>query len=160
MPRSDLVLFVTSVDRPFTESRRAFLELIREWGKRSWSYSTRSTSWKKILRSLYRSSASSRENVRGLLGFEPEVLPVLRGLRCGAGRRMPRMLAKSRIKALEAYIVDRLDEGQVRLKLLNPLGVGLHLTKYLDVVDGADGTATGRLRRDGQHHAAACGLPR
>jgi len=34
MPRSDLVLFVTSVDRPFTESERAFLELIREWGKK------------------------------------------------------------------------------------------------------------------------------
>src|SRR5919112_1665969 len=33
VPRSDLVLFVTSVDRPFTESERAFLETIREWGK-------------------------------------------------------------------------------------------------------------------------------
>lgn len=33
LPRSDLVLFVTSVDRPFTESERAFLALIREWGK-------------------------------------------------------------------------------------------------------------------------------
>ncbi len=29
VPRSDLVLFVTSADRPFSESERAFLELIR-----------------------------------------------------------------------------------------------------------------------------------
>ena len=29
IPRSDLILFVTSVDRPFTESERAFMERIR-----------------------------------------------------------------------------------------------------------------------------------
>src|SRR5215211_3507816 len=34
IPRSDLVLFVTSTDRPFTESERGFLEQIREWGKK------------------------------------------------------------------------------------------------------------------------------
>jgi hypothetical protein len=28
------VLFVTSADRPFTESERAFLETIRDWGKK------------------------------------------------------------------------------------------------------------------------------
>src|SRR6185295_10901894 len=34
VPRSDLVLFVTSADRPFTESERAFLEGIRDCGKK------------------------------------------------------------------------------------------------------------------------------
>src|SRR6185295_1253419 len=34
VPRSDLVLFITSADRPFTESERAFLEAIRDWGKK------------------------------------------------------------------------------------------------------------------------------
>ena len=34
MPRSDLVLFVTSADRPFSESERAFLQQIRDWGKK------------------------------------------------------------------------------------------------------------------------------
>ena len=34
LPRADLVLFVTSADRPYTESERAFLEAIREWGKK------------------------------------------------------------------------------------------------------------------------------
>ena len=33
VPRSDLVLFITSVDRPFTESERSFLK-IRDWGKK------------------------------------------------------------------------------------------------------------------------------
>ena len=35
VPRSDLVLFVTSADRPFTQSERDFLESIKEWGKKT-----------------------------------------------------------------------------------------------------------------------------
>src|SRR5687767_7445323 len=34
IPRADLVLFVTSIDRPLSESERRFLEYIREWGKK------------------------------------------------------------------------------------------------------------------------------
>ena len=34
MPRSDLVLFVMSADRPFTESEVKFLRYIRQWGKK------------------------------------------------------------------------------------------------------------------------------
>ena len=34
VPRADLVLFVTSADRPFTETERVFLETIRDWGKK------------------------------------------------------------------------------------------------------------------------------
>src|SRR5215204_3273735 len=34
VPRSDLVLFVTSADRPFTETERAFLDQVRGWGKK------------------------------------------------------------------------------------------------------------------------------
>lgn len=33
-PRSDFVLFVTSADRPYTESERQFLGSIRDWGKK------------------------------------------------------------------------------------------------------------------------------
>src|ERR671910_581997 len=33
VPRADLVLFVTSADRPFTESERELLAAIGEWGK-------------------------------------------------------------------------------------------------------------------------------
>ncbi len=34
VPRSDLVLFVTSADRPMTQSERVFLEGILTWGKK------------------------------------------------------------------------------------------------------------------------------
>lgn len=33
LPRADLLLFLTSADRPFTESERQFLELARRWGR-------------------------------------------------------------------------------------------------------------------------------
>lgn len=33
-PRSDFVLFVTSADRPYSESERLFLDSIRNWGKK------------------------------------------------------------------------------------------------------------------------------
>ncbi len=35
VPRSSLVVFVTSAERPFTESARQFLGHIREWGKKA-----------------------------------------------------------------------------------------------------------------------------
>ena len=34
VPRADLVLFVMSADRPFTESEVTFLKYIRQWGKK------------------------------------------------------------------------------------------------------------------------------
>lgn len=34
LPRADLILFVTSADRPFTQSEADFLRLIRAWGKK------------------------------------------------------------------------------------------------------------------------------
>ena len=34
VPRSDAVLFVTSTERPFSESERAFMARIRQWGKK------------------------------------------------------------------------------------------------------------------------------
>lgn len=138
VPRSDLVLFVTSVDRPFTESERAFLELIREWGKKIVVVLNKID----ILEDPAELDAIERfvkENVQTLLGFAPEVLPVSARLALRAKQAQDSaLLTKSRIEALEDYIVDRLDEKErVRLKLLNPLGVGLHLTgKYLQVVDG------------------------
>lgn len=137
LPRSDLVLFITSVDRPFTESERAFLALIREWGKKVVVVLNKID----ILETdgdLARIEQFIEENAQKLLGFMPEVIPVsardaLHGKQIGD----PMLIAGSRIDELESYIGSRLDEkARVHLKLLNPLGVGLHLTrKYLQVTD-------------------------
>src|SRR5215210_191301 len=45
VPSSDLVLFVTSAERPLTESERGYLSSSATGGRRSCSSSTRLTSW-------------------------------------------------------------------------------------------------------------------
>jgi small GTP-binding protein len=140
IPRSDLVLFVTSADRPFTESERAFLDMIQEWGK-------------KIVIVLNKVDLLDeheteqvvtfiRENARDLLGFTPEVFPVsarrAQQARMGQSNgRSDELWQQSRFEGVERYIVETLDEEErVRLKLMSPLGVGQHLTdKYLKVIE-------------------------
>ena len=141
VPRSDMVLFVTSADRPFTESERAFLERIRGWGKKVVVIVNKID----ILDSpedVAQIEAFIAENARVLLGLAPEIFPVsarnaLRAKQTETPGDSDSLMADSRFEALEGYILATLDEeGRVRLKLLNPLGVGLHLEeKYLDVID-------------------------
>ena len=139
VPRSDLVLFVTSADRPFTESEREFMATIREWGKKIVVILNKVD--------LLRTDTARdqvvgfvRDSIERLLGFSPEVFPVSALLAQQAkalGDRNPeereRLWAESRYPALERYIVESLDEeGRVRLKLLNPLGIAERLTdRYL-----------------------------
>ena len=127
VPRSDLVLFVSSADRPFTESERAFLQAIREWGKKVVVVVNKID----ILDSDAQVSevvAFVADRAKALLGFSPEVFPVSARLaqRAKAGERAA--LRPSRFEALERYVSATLDAAErLRLKLLNPLGVGLHL---------------------------------
>ncbi|HXV65498.1 MAG TPA: dynamin family protein [Vicinamibacteria bacterium] len=136
LPRADLVLFVTSADRPFTESERAFLESIRNWGK-------------KIVLVVNKidvlEDSRQIDEVEGfvsaqgakLLGGSPEVFPVSARLALRAKQaKNDELLTASRFAALEAHIARTLDERErVRLKLLNPLGVaGALVEKYLGVV--------------------------
>ena len=142
VPRSDLVLFVTSADRPFTESERAFLEQIREWGKKivfvvnKVDILTRPDERAEVLRYV-------EENATGLLGETPQLFAVsarqaleARGAdgdtaepADGAGEQL---WEQSGFGAMEDYLLNTLDqEERVRLKLLNPLNVGLRLaSKY------------------------------
>jgi small GTP-binding protein len=138
VPRSDMVLFVTSADRPFTESERAFLQGIREWGKKVVVVLNKID----ILESeedVRRVVTFIAENARSLLGFTPEIFPVAARLAMRAKDSGDKeMLARSRFEELERSIVSTLDEKErVRLKLLNPLGVAEHLAgQYSTVTEG------------------------
>ena len=136
VPRSDLVLFITSADRPFTESERAFLERIRDWGKKVVIVINKID----ILQNeedLAQVEHFIAENSQRLLGITPEIFPVSsrNALRAKTGE--PALWDESRFEPLENYIHDTLDESsRLRLKFLNPLGVGMHLVdRYLGVVD-------------------------
>lgn len=141
VPRSDLVLFVTSSDRPFTESERQFLERIREWGKKVVLVLNKIdlVAGEAELQQIIQFIA---DNARVLLGFAPEIFPVSARLAKRAkelpeGPEREEMWAASRFGALERYVYDTLDEaGRVRLKLLSPLGVADRLSaRYLETAD-------------------------
>ena len=135
IPRADLVLFVTSTDRPFTESERAFLELIHDWGKKVVIIVNKID----LLENLDELDQVLRfitENALTLLGITPEIFPVSARLAQRAKQGEPNLWAPSQFEALERYIHDTLDEiSRIRLKLFNPLGVGLHqVGNYLSLV--------------------------
>jgi len=136
VPRSDLVLFITSTDRPFTESERAFLERIREWGKKVVVVLNK-TDLFQTEEELTEVQRFIAENMRALFGITPEIFPVSSRLALRAKLGEPSLWQVSRFEALENYVKDTLDEsGRLRLKFLNPLGVGKHLAeKYLEVID-------------------------
>jgi small GTP-binding protein len=128
VPRSDLVLFVTSAERPLTESERGYLELIRDWGK-------------KILLVINKADLLADEEkreevrsfvdsgIRSALGLTPPIFFVsslLARKAKGATNAMERdaLMQASGFAELEDYVTDLLDEeGRVRLKMESPLGV-------------------------------------
>jgi hypothetical protein len=123
VPRSDLVLFVTSADRPFTETERAFLQTIRDWGKQVVVVVNKID----ILESDDDVASVVRfveDGVRTLLGMSPPVFPVSVRLARRGRAGDASALAASRFDALERHIHLTLDQVErVRLKLASPLGV-------------------------------------
>ena len=150
VPRSDLVLFVTSADRPFTESERVFLERIRNWGKKVVIVLNKidilegEADVEKVVGFI-------TEHAKNLLGFVPEVFPLSARLALQAkttddGAEKDRLWEASRFAPLERYILETLDqESRIRLKLLNPLGVAERLAgQYWEAVN----ERLGLLRED------------
>ena len=129
IPRADLVLFVTSADRPFSESEREFLERIREWGKKIVFIVNKVD----ILAGPAEQAevlAYVRDNAAGLLGEAPQVFPVsARRAVQARTENEPELWEQSGFDAVEEYLLRTLDqEERIRLKLLNPLNVGLRLS--------------------------------
>ncbi len=135
VPRADLVLFVTSADRPFTESERVFLELIASWGKKvvmvvnKIDILTDPSEQDKVIEYV-------RENARKVLGVKSEVFGV--SARQALKARLEHdevAYAASGIKPLEDVIAERLGSERLKLKLSTPLGVANHTsTAYTEVI--------------------------
>ena len=124
LPRADLVLFVSSADRPYAESERAFLEAIREWGKKVVLVLNKAD----LLESpgdVAKVVDFVREQAAKTLGTEPEVFPVsAREAQRARERGDAEGLGTSGLPAFEAKVTATLDDGErFRLKLQNPLGV-------------------------------------
>ncbi|MFN2302897.1 MAG: dynamin family protein, partial [Anaerolineales bacterium] len=132
VPRADLVLFITSVDRPFTESERVFMGEIRDWGKKVVIVLNK-VDLLQDETELQQVETFVRENALALLGVAPEIFSVSARLALRAKTGEPYLWQDSRFEALENYIQETLDQGtQLKLKFLNPLGVSSHLVEKID----------------------------
>jgi small GTP-binding protein len=132
VPRSDMVIFVTSSDRPFTESERDFLENIRQWGKKIVVVINKVD----ILETPQATDevlGFVRDQVSRLLEFEPDLFPL--------SARYAKQAPEEDATAAYSYMVDGFiqfrdylretlnEEGRLRLKLLSPLGVSLKISR-------------------------------
>ncbi|MRR29325.1 GTP-binding protein, partial [bacterium] len=128
VPRSDLVLFITSADRPMTESESQFLDRILAWGKKIVFVLNKAD--------ILESEAAVAEvrnfvanHATAVLGSLPELFVVSARLAQRSWSeldetRRDQLRQASNIEALEDYISHTLDDAaRLRLKFLNPIGV-------------------------------------
>ena len=102
MPRADFVLFVTSADRPFTETERAFIESIRGWGKKivivvnKVDIFERESELDEVLAFV------ARRRRRRLLGIAPAIFPVSARLAARAKQGEPRPVGGEPVRGARA----------------------------------------------------------
>ena len=151
VPRADLVLFVTSADRPFTESERQFLELIRSWGKKVVVIVNKidilePDEQDKVLEFV---RAHAAETLQETLGGSPQVFGVAaRGAFRARQAGDDAALDESGIPELERFISTTLgSEARLKLKLSTPLGVAQRLAeRYEGVTERELGLLAGDRR--------------
>jgi small GTP-binding protein len=132
VPRSDLVLFITSADHPLTESERQFLERILTWGKKVVFVLNKVD--------IFEDDAALQEvrdfiltHTTRILGDQPQLYPVSAKLAQRAQSepdpdQRARLRSASRLDDLEQFISATLDDTtRLQLKFNNPLGVADHL---------------------------------
>ena len=121
IPRSDLVLFITSVDRPFTESERIFLETIRNWGKKIAILMNKMD----ILNSEEDKDEVMdfvKKNATQLLGVEPRIFLI--SARDALKHKLQFNQPDPYLSKVESFIESTLNpDEQIPIKLNNPLGV-------------------------------------
>ena len=137
LPRADLVLFLTSADRPFTESERQFLELVKRWGRAVIMV---------VNKADLLETPDAREQVRAF---------VESGARATLGLTPPVYLVSARSEqrggdagfgALRGVLRGRLSETErTRLKLASPLGV---VAELLGAELGRAAAARATLKND------------
>jgi small GTP-binding protein len=148
VPRADLILFVTSADRPFSESERAFMERIRAWSKKVVIVLNKID----LLGSEHELEDQLRfvrQGAERLLGFSPEVFAVSARLAQAAYDEVDpdqRIAARqaSRFDTLESFINATLDDaGRLAMKLATPLGVAERISRqYLAAAEAKLSTLT------------------
>lgn len=139
IPRADLILFITSFDRPLSESERHFLSFIREsWGKRLIFILNKVDLANPDSRELEQVLDYLQKSTLDLLGFEPRIFPVSAELAYAAKTtdsdpEQKRLYELSRFGPLESFLNKSLTGSeQLALKLSAPLDTAAKLLTGLE----------------------------
>ena len=152
VPRSDMVLFVTSCDRAFTESERTFLDRVRQYNKKVVVVLSKIDALEDPDKELPLILNFVSEQTKRLFGFVPQIFPVSSrmALRAKIAASKDTSLdtpakrehaleqladwKQSKFGPLESYILHTLNaKERGKLKLQNPLGIAAHyIKKYQD----------------------------
>lgn len=128
IPKADLTLFITSIDRPFSESEHQFLNYVNaRWRKKVIFILTKIDTHPEA--DVAPVVEFIQDNCRKFYDFEPRVFPVSARLADEAAKSGDRaLLAKSGLPALEEFLASSLAEQErVQLKLTSPVEAGLAL---------------------------------
>ncbi len=142
VPRSDLVLFTTSADRPLTESERQFLKRILAWGKKVVFVLNKADIFEDEA-ALQEAQDFILKHTAAILGDTPELFPVSarlaqRALAEPDEDQRQKMRVSSRLEDLEKYITSTLDDDtRLLLKFQNPLGVADNLIMQAEQLNRA-----------------------
>jgi len=136
VPRSDLVLFTTSADRPMTESERQFLERILSWGKKVVFVLNKIDIFENEA-ALQETKNYILKHASSVLKEAPNLFPVSarfaqRALIENDETERQKLVASSHLDELEHYIDATLDDTtKLLLKFQNPLGVADNLLEQV-----------------------------
>lgn len=128
IPRADLILFVTSIDRPYTQTEQDFLRLISERWRKKIIFVLNKIDIKEE-NEILEVEHYVRENCKSDFGFEPQIFPVSPKL-AYKGREAgdDDMWERSRLQAVIDYIFETLTErDKLELKLLSPITAAQHI---------------------------------
>jgi small GTP-binding protein len=140
VPRSDLILFITSADHPLTESERQFLERIVAWGKKV-VFALNKADIIEDEKSLQEVRSFVLKHAIKVLGDTPEFFPVSarlaqRALSEPDPEKRSSLRTASGLDTLEQYINSVLDDTtRLQLKFNNPLGVANNLVTQATTVN-------------------------
>lgn len=136
VPRADVVLFLTSADRPFTETERTFLETIRDWGKKIVILVNKADIFEND-RELSEVLDFVDQAAMRLLGVRTERFAVSARRAWRAKHGEPEQWTDSGFGPLETFLRDTLDEEErFHLKLASPLRVGSSLASRYEALAG------------------------
>ncbi len=124
LPRADMVLFITSADRPFSESEKRFIQGIRDWGKKTVIILNK-IDLLETEEERREVTEFVRKNAEAALNCEVPVIPVSARTAKKARAEISRELwSDSGYEDLERYVQEKMDEkARFKMKMLSALGI-------------------------------------